>query len=64
MRCVGSSPAAAARALRTRACLDGQDADEDAIAARTLDDEEYSEDDFEPEAGTGDPRLTSLIPRS
>ena len=61
MRCVGSSPAAAARALRTRACLDGQDADEDGIAARTLDDEEYSEDDFEPEAGTGDPRLTSLI---
>lgn len=61
MRCVGSSPAAAAQALRTRAAVDA-DADEEAeIAARALDDEEVAEDDVEPGAPIEDPRLAGLI---
>lgn len=61
MRCVGSSPAAAAQALRTRAAID-VDAEEEAhIAARALDDEEMAEDDVEPGAGIDDPRLAGLI---
>ena len=61
MRCVGSSPAAATRALRTRARLDPEDLVEADIAAQTLDDEELSEDDLEPGAGVDDPRLAALI---
>jgi superfamily II DNA or RNA helicase len=61
MRCVGSSPAAAARALRTRATLDVDDEEEAEIAARTIDDEEVAEDDVEPGAGLDDPRLAGLI---
>ena len=61
MRCVGSSPAAAARALRTRARLDPADVTEADIAAQTLDDEELCEDDLEPGAATDDPRLAVLI---
>ena len=48
MRCVGSSPAAAARALKTRAQLDPEEVSETHIAAQTLDDEELVEDDLEP----------------
>ena len=61
MRCVGSSPAAAARALRTRARLDPEDVAEADVAAQTLDEEELSEDDLEPGAGIDDPRLAELI---
>ena len=61
MRCVGSSPAAAARALRTRAQLDPEQISEAHIAAQTLDDEELAEDDLEPGAGVEDPRLDALI---
>lgn len=61
MRCVGSSPAAAARALRTRAAMDVDPEGEAEIAARALDDEEAAEDDVEPGAGIDDPRLAGLI---
>ena len=61
MRCVGSSPAAGARALKTRAQLDPEEISETHIAAQTLDDEELAEDDLEPGAGIDDPRLTALI---
>jgi len=61
MRCVGSSPAAAAQALRTRAATDVDADEEAAIAARALDDEEVTEDDVEPGAGVEDPRLAALI---
>ena len=61
MRCVGSSPAAAARALRTRAQLDPEQISEAQVAAQTLDDEELTEDDLEPGAGIEDPRLNALI---
>ena len=64
MRCVGSSPAAAARALKTRAQLDPEEIPESHIAAQTLDDEELAEDDLEPGAGIDDPRLASLIDRA
>ena len=61
MRCVGSSPAAAARALKTRAQLDPLEISETHIVAQTLDDEELLEDDLEPGAGIDDPRLAALI---
>ena len=61
MRCVGSSPAAAARALKTRAQLDPGEVSETHIAAQTLDDEELAEDDLEPGAGVEDPHLAGLI---
>ncbi len=61
MRCVGSSPAAGARALKTRAQLDPLEISETHIAAQTLDDEELLEDDLEPGAGIDDPRLAALI---
>jgi superfamily II DNA or RNA helicase len=61
MRCVGSSPAAALRALRTRAEIDVDEAEAEEIAARTLDDEELAEDDREPGAAVDDPRLQRLI---
>lgn len=61
MRCVGSSPAAAARALRTRAAIDVDAEEEAEIAARALDDEEAAEDDVEPGAAIDDPRLAGLI---
>jgi hypothetical protein len=57
MRCVGSSPAAAARALRTRAALDVDEEEAELIAARALDDEEVAEDDLEPGAAIEDPHL-------
>ena len=62
MRCVGSSPAAAAQALRTRAALDVDEDEEAEIAARALDDEEVGEDDVEPGgAVVEDARLARLI---
>ena len=61
MRCVGSSPAAAARALKTRAQLDPSETSEMHVAAQTMDDEELAEDDLEPGAGIDDPRLAALI---
>lgn len=64
MRCVGSSPAAAARALRTRAVLDADDAEADLIAARALDDEETIGDDVEPGAAIDDPRLADLVSKA
>lgn len=61
MRCVGSSPAAAARALRTRAAIDVDAEEEAEIAARALDDPEAAEDDVESGAAIDDPRLAGLI---
>jgi superfamily II DNA or RNA helicase len=61
MRCVGSSPAAAARALRTRAAAEATQEALDQIAARTLDGEEEGEDDLEPGVALEDSRLASLI---
>ena len=61
MRCVGSSPAAAARALKTRAQLDPSAISESELSAQTLDDEELSENDLEPGVGIEDQSLASLI---
>ena len=61
MRCVGSSPAAAARALKTRAQLDPSAVSESELSAQTLDDEELSENDLEPGVGIEDESLRSLI---
>lgn len=61
MRCVGSSPAAAARALKTRAQLDPTSVSESELTAQTLDDEELSENDLEPGIGIEDASLKSLI---
>ena len=61
MRCVSSSPAAAAQALRTRMALDGG-ADEE-LAERVFDGsaDDLPEDDVEPAADSGDPRLAVLV---
>jgi superfamily II DNA or RNA helicase len=61
MRCVSSSPAAAAQALRTRMGIDTA-ADED-LAERVFDGsaEDLPEDDLEPGADSGDPRLNLLV---
>jgi superfamily II DNA or RNA helicase len=64
MRCVGSSLAAAARALRTRAVLDADETEVDAIVARTIDDEEAAEDDLEPGAAIEEKRLADLVARA
>jgi superfamily II DNA or RNA helicase len=61
MRCVGSSPAAAARALKTRAQLDPTAISENELTAQTLDDEELSDNDLEPGIGIEDTSLLSLI---
>lgn len=61
MRCVGSSPAAAVRALRTRASVEATQVELDQMAARTLDDEEGAEDDLEPGVALEDRRLAALI---
>jgi len=61
MRCVGSSPAAAAQALRTRAAVDVDEAEEAAVVAQALDDAEAREDNVEPGAGIEDFRLAGLI---
>ena len=61
MRCVASSPAAGAQALRTRAGVDAQD--DDALKARVFDGnaDALIEDDVEPPAQSGDPALAKLI---
>ncbi len=64
MRCVGSSPSAAVRALRTRALMEADEAELDDLAARALDDEEAAEDDREPGAAIEDPRLAGLIAKA
>jgi superfamily II DNA or RNA helicase len=64
MRCVGSSPAAALRALYTRASLDVDPAEEEAIHDRVFDGGEVTglpDDDAEPAGAIEDPRLKSLI---
>jgi hypothetical protein len=63
MRCVASSPAAALRALITRANLDADPPEEESIRDRVLDGEadDLSEDDAEPAGAIEDPRLKSLI---
>lgn len=61
MRCVASSPAAAAQALRTRA---GEStADDEALEDRIFDGsaDALPDDDVEPPAATDDPALTALI---
>lgn len=63
MRCVGSSPAAALRALRTRAAADVVEEDVDELAALALDDEEAAEDDREPAMAIDDPSSPSLSRR-
>ncbi|MBI3726267.1 DEAD/DEAH box helicase [bacterium] len=62
MRCVASSPAAAVQALRTRAGLEEDTADE-AILDRVFDGsaDVLPDDDIEPPAGTDDPALADLI---
>jgi superfamily II DNA or RNA helicase len=63
MRCVSSSPAAALRALITRANLDADPSEDEAIRDRVLDGEadDFAEDDAEPAGAIEDPRLKSLI---
>jgi hypothetical protein len=62
MRCVASSPAAAVQALRTRAGLD-EDSAEDNLRDRVFDGgaDTLPDDDVEPPAGTDDPALNDLI---
>lgn len=64
MRCVGSSPAAAVRALRTRAAVEADEAAIQEIAARALDEDEVAEDDLEPASAVDDPQLADLIARA
>lgn len=61
MRCVSSSPGAAAQALRTR--MAGQDAVEHTLADSVFDGvaDDLSGDDVEPAVGTDDARLQALI---
>ncbi len=62
MRCVASSPAAAAQALRTRAGLEDEVAEED-VQARVFDGaaDALPEDDIEPPAPSEDEALAALI---
>ncbi len=62
MRCISSSPAAALQALRTRAGLEDQDAD-DLLEDRVFDGaaDALPDDDVEPPAGRDDPALKKLI---
>jgi superfamily II DNA or RNA helicase len=62
MRCVASSPAAAVQALRTRAGLVVEEA-EDELEARVFDGaaDALPDDDVEPPAGADDPLLNDLI---
>lgn len=61
MRCVSSSPRAAVQALRTRLGLDVEG--EDGLLARLLDGstDDLPDDDVEPGADGGDPRLHALM---
>jgi len=62
MRCVASSPAAAVQALRTRAGLESEIAEDD-IEARVFDgaSDALPDDDVEPPAASEDKALTALI---
>lgn len=62
MRCVASSPAAAGRALRTRAGIE-QNEDIDSLERHVFDGaaDALPDDDVEPPAGTDDPALIDLI---
>lgn len=61
MRCAASSPAAALKALRTRAGL--EDPDEEAAQSQALDGigDALPDDDVEPAAGNEDPAILALI---
>src|SRR5690242_12342219 len=61
MRCVSSSPRAAVQALRTRMGLDSSG--EEGLHERVFDGgaDDLPEDDVEPGADTGDPRLQALV---
>jgi len=63
MRCVVSSPAAAAKALRTRAGLDASEEAGASIEERVFDGigETLPDDDVELPAGSDDPKLADLI---
>ncbi len=63
MRCVASSPAAAAQALRTRAGLEDDEVDEEGLKGRLFDGtaDVLMEDDVEPPAATDDRALAELI---
>jgi Helicase conserved C-terminal domain len=63
MRGVASSPAAALKALRTRAQLDAPEDEAEAIAEAVFDSEadDRPDDDVEPAADIGDPALQRLI---
>lgn len=65
MRCVASSPAAAAKALRTRATAESE-ALEDDLELRVFDGsaDVLIEDDLEPPVANEDPRLAKLIARA
>lgn len=62
MRCVASSPAAAVQALRTRAGVEDETAEEE-LEARVFDGaaDVLPEDDVEPTSGSDDPELARLI---
>ena len=62
MRCVASSPAAAAQALRTRAGIE-EGEDVESLKSRVFDGaaDVLPDDDVEPPAGTDDPALKELI---
>jgi superfamily II DNA or RNA helicase len=63
LRCATSSPVAAVSALRTRAGLETDEDERDAILDRVFDGtaESLPDDDVEPPAGTDDPKLMALI---
>ena len=63
MRCVASSPAAAAQALRTRLNSASVEEDPDAILNPLLDgsEDDLSQDDITPAADTGEPELHALL---
>jgi superfamily II DNA or RNA helicase len=63
LRCAASSPVAAVSALRTRAGLETNEDEREALLDRVFDgtSESLPDDDVEPPAGTDDPKLTALI---
>ncbi len=63
MRCVASSPAAARQALRSRAGLEDDQLDEEALGERLFDGagDSLPDDDVEPPAASDDPALAKLI---
>jgi superfamily II DNA or RNA helicase len=63
LRCAASSPVAAVSALRTRAGLETDEDEREALLDRVFDgtSESLPDDDVEPPAGTDDPKLAALI---